>query len=192
MKRFLLSLLAVGLLRLTGYSQTNAFTGIGLNTNTSPPTLTLGAGIDEAIAALTTATNWAVAPFLTLVKDAEADKTLWGGGVAGVYNLSEHAASIVRLDYLDGNLYLLGADLQLSLPFDTFSGNMRNTPFGFVGGAWKFSSGQGDERVIGVVGAGYDLKFPKLSKHWSVAFDAEYWSDRPGVQWRFTPFVWRF
>ena len=86
---------------------------------------------------------------------------------------------------------MASANLQLQLPYDAFKSAARITPFGFVGGAYQFG-GSADGSMIGILGAGLDVKFPKLSSNFSVAFDAEYWSDRPGVQWRFSPFVWKF
>jgi len=162
-----------------------------LNTNTSPPTLTFGYALQGVFDAMTTASNWVAAPFVTIVQDTRTDKTLYGGGIGLLYNLGEHSAAMVRLDALDNNFYLTSANLQLSLPFDIMSGKVRMTPFGFVGGAYKFGS-EADDGMIGVAGAGWDFKIPSFSKHYSFAFDAEYWSDRPGVQWRIAPIVWRF
>lgn len=186
MKKIALALLAAFAISASAQTPTISTNSLGV------PTLTLGKQIDTAIEALTTGTNWAVAPFMTYVHDDTSGKELYGGGLAGVYNISDLTAGMVRLDYLDQDFYMVGASLQLSLPFYSFNGNVKNTPFGFAGGAYKFGGDAVNSSVIGIVGAGYDIKFPKLSEHWSMAFDVEYWSDRPGAQWRFSPFVWKF
>ena len=133
----------------------------------------------------------AVAPFVTLVQDNETKKNTFGGGLAGIFNLTDHAGTMIRVEELGGAFYMVSANLQLQLPFNAFNGAARITPFGFVGGAMPFGS-HADTSVMAITGAGMDIKFPKLSSHFSMAFDAEYWSDRPGVQWRFSPFVWKF
>jgi opacity protein-like surface antigen len=183
MKKYL-ALIAIGLACLTAPAQV-------INTNTSPPSLTFGHAIQGVFDALTTGTNWAVAPFFTVVEDTKSDKTLYGGGLAVFYNLGEHSSAMLRVEGLDKNFYLTSAALQLQLPFDLLGGKMRATPFGFVGGAYKLGS-DSDEGMIGIAGAGWDFKIPSFSNHYSFAFDAEYWSDRDGIQWRISPIVWRF
>lgn len=194
MKKFLLSL-AVGMICLAAFSQTtNTITapGLSLNTNTSPPTLTFGASITAVFDALATATNWTViGPYATYVRDQEKHRNLWGGGVGAVYNLSPYAGTMIRMDMVDDDFYMVSGNLVLQVPFDSFNGALRSTPFGFVGAAEPFGP-NAKNGLVGIVGAGWDFKFPKLSQHWSMAFDAEYWSDRPGVQWRFAPFVFKF
>lgn len=181
MKKILLSLLAVGLLAFTGYSQTNSLPA---------PSLSLGVSLDAAILELTTATNWTVAPFFTYHRDIEKRKNDFGGGLAAIFNLTDKTATVLRVESLSRDFYLATGNLQLQLPFDAFNGKVRVTPFGFLGGGQKF--GSGDNAFIGIAGTGMDFKIPSFSKQWSAAFDAEYWSDRPGVQWRFAPFVWKF
>lgn len=182
MKNFLATL-AVGLLALTGYSQT--VQPVSLNTNTSPPTLS-GPLID-VMGALATATNWVVAPFGTY---SEADSK-YGGGIAAVYNITEAVGSMFRFDYLDRNFNMVSASMELQQPI-VIAGKLKVTTFAFSGIATTVG-GAGTENgtVQGVFGAGMDFK-PVSSKHWSAAFSAEYWSARDGVQWRFSPFVWKF
>jgi hypothetical protein len=164
---------------------------VGVNTNAPVPELTLGASLDSVLSAITTATNWTVAPFMTVVRDNESDRTLYGAGVAGIFNLTSKAATMIRVEELEGDFYMVSANLQLQFPFDAFQGNARITPFGFFGAALPWG-GHVRDGLIGIAGAGWDVSFPKVSSHWSVAFDLEYWSDRPGVQWRISPLVWKF
>lgn len=168
---------------------TCAAQGQPLNTNTSPPTLT-GPGI-TALSTLATATNWLVAPFLEYSSDAAADK--YGGGLAAIVNLNEAntVATMLRVDYVGASWWMPSANLQLQLPI-VIASNVTVTPFGFGGVALPLGGSREKDQVAGIFGSGLDIKFNKLSRHWSMAFDVEYWSNMPGVQYRFSPFVWRF
>ena len=163
---------------------------VALNTNTSPPTLT-GPGID-LLKYLGTATNWVVAPFMTY----DTANHQYGGGLAGVINITSTLGTMLRVDYLGSEFYQVSAGLQLQAPISVGS-NFMITPFGFSTIATPLSgAGSQNGTVQGVFGSGLDFKFPNLSSHFSMAFDAEYWTARPGgkagLQWRFSPLVWRF
>lgn len=180
MKKLCLSLLAVVALATAGYSQV-------LNTNTTPPTLS-GPLID-ALIDFSRATNWVVAPYATYSGDGNA----WGGGLAAVYNLTPVVGTMLRVDWMENSFTMVSANLELSAPI-MIADTVKVTPFGFTGIATPLGGdGPNNYTVQGIFGAGMDVKFPKLSSHWSMAFDAEYWTARPEtVQWRFAPFVWRF
>lgn len=180
MKKMLLSLLAVGLLAATGYTQTNL----------PPPSLSLGVSLDAALAQLEAASNYTAFTFVTYHRDSTKQVNEFGGGIGVAFNHTENAATVLRLEVVGRDVYLVNGNLQLSLPFDSFKGYVRQIPFGFVGGGQKF--GNGPSEFVGIAGAGYGLQFPKWSKHYLCGFDAEYWSDRPGVQWRFCPLGWDF
>lgn len=163
---------------------------VDVNTNAPIPVLTFSDSVNRALTALSTGTNWVIGGFFTYVRDRNAEKNLWGGGVAALFKLSDNAGTMLRAEELDGTFYLITGNLQLQLPFDLLQGKIRCTPFGFVGGGDSFGShAQG---MVGIAGAGWDLKLPQFSKKFSVAFDCEYWSDRPGIQWRFAPLVYHF
>jgi len=159
-----------------------------LNTNTSPPTLA-GPGVD-AFNTITTATNWIVAPFFEYSPDAKEQQ--WGGGMAAIVNLNESRtlATMLRADYVEGDWWMPSASLQLQFPI-TVASNITITPFAFTGVALPLG-GKDKTTLQGVFGSGFDIKMNKLSKHWSMAFDVEYWSVANGIQYRFSPFVWKF
>ena len=184
MKRSILYL-AVGLLAVTGLSQT-------LNTNGPVPTLT-GPFID-VVGQLATATNWVVAPFFTYVKDAHT----WGGGIAAVYNITSAVGTMLRLDYVPtaeagaSDLSMVSANLQLQQSV-TIANKVQVTMFGLSGIATPMGgAGTDNGTVQGVFGAGADFKIPSLSSHWSMAFDVEKWTAMPGLEFRFSPLVWKF
>ena len=155
-----------------------------VNTNTSPPTLS-GPGMD-AIKSLATATNWLAAPFMTYGSETHDV----GGGLALVYNITDTVGTMLRVDYYGNKWSMVSANLQLQLPI-TVASNAQVTTFGYTGISMPVS-GSDKGTVQGLFGAGVDLKFPKLSRHWSAAVAAEYWTQERGVQWRFAPFVWKF
>lgn len=181
MRKYLIVTLLAALVSVAGYSQV-------LNTNTAPPTLT-GPGM-EALSFLSTATNWIVAPFLEYSPQAANDK--YGGGLAAVINLNESQtlATMLRVDYVGASWWMPSANLQLQFPIHIGS-NVTVTPFGF-GGASVPLGGKDQNTIAGIFGSGLDIKLNKLSKHWSIAADVEYWTNMPGPQYRFSPFVYRF
>ena len=193
MKKVILTLLAVGLLAFTGYSQTviasptspiTSGTWVALNTNNTP---TLSGPLVDFVGTLAEATNWLVAPFVTYASDTRS----WGGGLAAVYNITDTVGTMLRYDYLDSSFNMVSANLQLQAPM-VIASTVKVTFFGFTGVATALGGyGEQNGTVQAIMGAGVDFK-PLSSKHWSCAFDAEYWTLRSGVQYRFAPFVWRF
>jgi hypothetical protein len=180
--KLLFSLLAVGLLAVTGHSQP-----ISVNTNTTPATLE--GPIWDAFSLLGTATNWAVAPFLTIA-EKDGGGNVYGGGIAGIYNITEQLGSMLRADFLDDNWNMVSGGLEFQWPIKLGDWGVIR-PFGESLVAIPFGQNVND-KVLGILGAGADIKFPKLSRHWSMAFSAEFWTDRDGIQWRIAPFVWKF
>lgn len=196
MKKILLSLLAVGLLAFTGYSQTNALPSpslaIGIDTNANPPVLT-GPFID-IIGSLASATNIVVA----VAAEYSPDTSTFGASAALVYNITPVVGTMLRFDYLPGTVAgssdfsMVSANLQLQVPM-TIAGKIQWTWFGLSGIATPLGgAGTDNGTVQGVFGAGADIKIPSFSSHWSMAFDVEKWTALPGLQYRFSPLVWKF
>jgi hypothetical protein len=95
-----------------------------LPANFSP---TISHGISEIMSAvsvsgLSTATNYAVEPYLTYAPDAPNGNKI-GGGVFIAYNLNDYASTGIGVDYL-GQFSMVSANVQLKLPLH---------PLGFVG-----------------------------------------------------------
>jgi len=97
-------------------------------TNASAPTIS--GALTELYAALessglTTATNYAVEPYLTYAPSAPGGNQV-GGGLLAVYNLSTYLGTGLGADYL-GQFSLVSAQVQLKLP---------THPFAFTGASW--------------------------------------------------------
>jgi len=101
-----------------------------------------------------------------------------GGGIALAYNITKYAALLTRLDYLNKAFYQGSLSAQLQLPMFndrlvTFAGGGVAIPFG--GGADNPASVQG----VAMVGAAF-----KVSGHFYLLMDAEWWSATKGQQYR--------
>lgn len=96
--------------------------------STNPPTIS--GALTELYNALetsglTTATNYAVEPYLTYAANAPSGNRV-GGGALIVYNLSQFVATGLGVDYL-GQFSLVSANVALKVP---------THPFTFTGVAW--------------------------------------------------------
>lgn len=121
-------------------------------TNTSPPMLQ-GPLIDLA-ATLSTATNWAVAPYA--IYDTGTKKA--GAGVTALYNLNANFATGVGLDYLNSEVWLPSGQVQFQAPI-IIAQKVTLIPFGFTGIATPVSGkGSSNGSAVGLFGAGMALK----------------------------------
>jgi hypothetical protein len=169
-------------------AQTNSAPGpiVSINTSNVVPTLQ-GIGMD-LLDQLSYATNWAVAPFMIYDEGSHQ----FGGGLAGIYNITPALGAMIRLDYLNQEVWMPSASLQFQAPI-TIASNVTVIPFGFTGIATPLGgAGKNNGTAVGMFGAGVDLSFPKLSKHYSFAADVEKWTSFDGYQIRISPFVWKF
>lgn len=135
------------------------------NTNApAPPTTpTISAGLSEiydalSTSGLTTATNYAVEPYLTYAADAPSGNRI-GGGVLAVYNVSKFVGTGLGVDYL-GQFSLVSANVQIKVPTHpfTFTGvswatNISVVPFALAGVGTSLSGSQSGAIAITDAGA---------------------------------------
>ena len=99
-------------------------------TNAPDSGSTISGGLSEiydafSTSGLTTATNYAVEPYLTYAPSAPSGNQI-GGGAFICYNVSHFVGTGLGLDYL-GQFSLVSANVQLKLPMH---------PFAFIGASW--------------------------------------------------------
>lgn len=162
MKKFL-TLLAVSLCCLTGYSQ---------DTNT-PPADT-GWWNNPIIGVLSNGSNWIVAPYA--IYDTTTKE--FGGGIGAGYKISDYVVTVIRLDAISDNLFVPSGSIQLQLPITLF-GAVKVTPFGFSGIATKLNGKSGNGDPIGIFGTGGAISF-KADTQWyipkGIIADYERWT----------------
>ena len=114
---------------------------------------------------LTTATNYALEPYLTYAPSAPGGNRL-GGGLLAVYNLSTYLGTGLGVDYL-GQFSLLSAQVQVKAPLRPFAftgadwaTNLVVAPFGLVGVGTGLSGATG--AAVAVTDAGAYVEFGHL------------------------------
>ena len=147
---------------------------ISLDISTNTPVLT-GAGA-ELIQFLGTASNIMVAPYGTYSSEGKG-----GGGIALAYEVGNFIAPMLRFDYLDKEITMPSASVQLPAPI-TIAGKLTVIPFGFTGVATPLS-GKGNDNgsVQGIFGAGLAVR---VTSHLDIVFDVEKWTGFTGQQYR--------
>lgn len=156
-------------------TSTNSTTATSTNT-TCTSTNTIAGGLTEIYEAiessgLTTATNYAIEPYLTYAGDAPSGNKV-GGGAFLAYNLSKYVAPGLEVDYL-GQFSLVSATVTLRAPTYplAFTGWSWATNMAFVpvaiAGVGKSLSG-GGSGAIAVTDAGAYVEFGHL---WGGRFD---------------------
>lgn len=185
MKTTILTLLAIVGLSLSSYGQTNAvapdpvspFT-VGTNAPASTNSW-FGPHVGGVIDFLSqSGSNWTVIPFVTFLEDDQREEL--GGGIAAIYSISDYAGAMLRLDYLDGEVYMPSGNFQLQLPITLF-GKVQAVPFALTGVATSLNSGEDDGDVIGIVGTGLGVR---VSDRIGVVYGIEYWTGFSGYQHR--------
>jgi len=133
----------------------------------------------------TTSTNWVVAPYAIYVDD---DVNSFGGGIAAMYSVSQYALTGLRLDYVNGELWMPSVNLTLQLPLKV-ADKVTVAPFAISGLATPLG-GRGDDNgeAVGILGGGLAVR---VTKNLGVVYDAEMWSRFSGTQHRFGLY-WRF
>ncbi|HSM84600.1 MAG TPA: hypothetical protein VLT16_00555 [Candidatus Limnocylindrales bacterium] len=173
MKKFLGAVLLVGLM-LAGAVESQAQI---VDTNMPAPSPVLSGPATQVIDFLTTGSNWMVAPYGIVTTDSK-----FGGGIAFGYKLSDFVVPTMRLDYLEGQLWMPSASLQLQAPL-TIMGKITAIPFTFAGIATPISgAGNNNGSAVGIFGAGAAIR---LSSKVDVVGDYEKWSGFKGGQIRF-------
>jgi hypothetical protein len=181
MKKFL-SLLGV-MLAITVNAQTNTVPDVSTNLPPAPPSIPEIPGkIIDFLSV--TASNWYVAPYGIYSSDTES----FGAGIGAGYSITPNVVTVMRIDYLNDEIWMPSGSLQLQAPIRLLN-KLQVTPFAFGGIATPLS-GRGDDNrtAAGIAGAGFGARF---NDHLGLIYDVEYWSNFSGPQHRFGVF-WKF
>lgn len=155
------------------------------DTNAPASTNMFGEHVGKVVDFLSmTGSNWSVIPFAIYSEDTKGG----GVGLAAMYSMTDFAGAFLRLDYLEGDIFMPSGNFQLQIPVK-LAGKVTVVPF-VLGGIATPLSGRGDDNgdPIGIFGMGMGLK---VSRKVSVVYDSEVWSKfdgwqhRLGVLWRF-------
>lgn len=115
--------------------------------------------LDKILAVTGGLTNYAVEPYFTFAPSAP---TTVGGGILGIYNVSEHVGLNVGLDWL-GDFSLLSGGLTLSAPFHPLPQQFPNVvlnPFVLADVATAYSgAGQFNGNLSTATDVGAAIKF---------------------------------
>lgn len=137
--------------------------------NLLPPLPTISGGLTQIYEAintsgLTTATNYAIEPYLTYAPSAPSGNQI-GGGIFAAYNVSKLIGTGLAVDYL-GQFSLVSAQVQLKVPMHPFAflgsawaTNLVVAPFALAGVGTPLSGGNG---AIAVTDAGAYVQFGHL------------------------------
>ena len=159
MKKTLLAALAALTITLTALGQA-----------TPPATNSPLQQAGNFLSPLLTATNWEVAPYLTYAPNVgPTAKTKIGGGILGIYNVSQNVGAGLGVDWL-GGFNLVSANVTLKLPMKplAFTGwswatNLVATPFVIAGiGTPLAGSGTANGGISTIEGAGASIRVGTL------------------------------
>lgn len=125
---------------------------------------------------LSAGSNWMAAAYGTWSPSEKKG----GGGVAALCKINDFAATGIRLDAYDGDIWMPSVNFQLQAPFRI--GERRVTPF-IVGGLATPLSGKGDDNgeAVGIIGVGLSVE---ITKRISLVTDLEKWTRYDGQQYR--------
>jgi hypothetical protein len=148
----------------------------GAQTNSAPaesvtntPPLVSGPALKAFEFFTASSSNWMVAPYAIYDSGSKS----FGGGLGVGYKLSDYVVPTMRLDWVDSQLWMPSADLQLQLPV-TFFGKVTAIPFAFAGIATPISgAGEGNGAAVGMFGTGLAVR---LSSRIDLIGDVEKWS----------------
>ena len=149
-------------------SSSSSSSSASASTSTNAPTISGGLmEIYDALesSGLTTATNYALEPYLTYAPSAPSGNQV-GGGILAVYNLSTYLGTGLGVDYL-GQFSLVSAQVQLKVPLHPFAftgvswaTNIVVAPFALAGVGAGLSGSTGN--AIAVTDAGAYVEFGHL------------------------------
>lgn len=143
MKKILITL-ALALICVRGYSQTNVTSTVTNSPILGSPVLTF----------LTTGTNWAVIPYP--IYD-ETDHT-WGAGIALAAKINDYFWAVTRLDFLHGEVFTPSLSAQMQAPIKIL-GKFEAIPLVYSGIGTSFNSTKStDGNPIGIFGTGLAIK----------------------------------
>jgi hypothetical protein len=180
-KPTMLVLTAAALLSFAGYSQTPATSGDEGNGVAGAPALP--GAVSSALDFFSRGTNYFAAVYGI---DSQANGV--GGGVAVGYKISDYVAPVMRLDYLDGTVWMPSASLQLQVPVPLF-GKVLVIPFSSAGIATPIAGkGKDNLSAVGIFTAGAAVRLDFLPWSWAkkvdLVGDVEKWSGFEGLQYR--------
>lgn len=138
-----------------------------------------GPAVDGVLNLLSQGSNFIVAPYGIMWQSDKGNK--FGGGVALAYKMSDFVVPSIRLDYLDGKVFMPSANLTLQAPITL--NKFVLVPFMFTGLATPLS-GRQDENgtAVGIFGIGIAAR---VAAHWDILADYEKWTGYSGNQYRF-------
>lgn len=146
---------------------------------------TLGEPADRVLQFLGNSTNWMVAAYGIMGHNSEGDRAM-GAGIGAFYGLNEFTGAGLRLDYLDGELWMPSGNFQLQVPIKL--GKYDLVPFMFGGMATPMKGKGVDDNVVGIFGAGLALR---ITDRLDIVYDMEKWTGFPENQHRFG-LLWKF
>lgn len=143
----------------------------------------LGEPASRLLAFLSEGSNWIVAPYGIY---SPTSKRV-GGGIGIGYKLSDFVVPTLRLDYMDGQLFMPSGTLQLQAPLTL--GKVTVIPLVFTGVATPLT-GKGNDNLtpVGMFGIGAAVR---LGTHWDLLADYERWTGFSGNQIR-AGFAYKF
>lgn len=160
-----------------------AFVPVALATNASGGPILSGAFMD-LLTTMTTWSNIAIAPYGIYDTGTKSE----GVGVLALYNLNRYTAGGIALQYLNGEIWMPSAQLQLQAPL-TIGGKVTVTPLAFTGIGTPISSdADHNGGVTGIFGAGLGVK---ITSHLDAFFALAKWTGFEGEQWYFG-LAWKF
>lgn len=138
-----------------------------------------GPAYDGFLNLLSQGSNFIVAPYGIMWQSDHGNK--FGGGVALAYKMSDFIVPSLRLDYLDGQIFMPSANLTLQAPVTL--NNVTVIPFGFSGLATPLSGKQDQNgTAVGIFGVGLAIR---LGSKVDILADYEKWTGFSGNQYRF-------
>ena len=184
MKFIKLTALAVALCGglFTATAQTNNTAGpVQTNLLGSLGNPTIQAGFQEIVDAIGSATNYAIAPYVTYAPGIAAKQKI-GGGILGIYNLNDYVGTALGLDWL-GQFTLVSGNVTLQVPVYPFRNSqiaflrpVMITPFGILGIGHPFSGTSSG--VTEILDAGGAVNFGHfLGGKFGVGFTWGKWSN---------------
>lgn len=192
----LLPILAISLSLLTARAQ---------DTSNPPPPIISGP-VTSIIQFLGTGSNWMVAPYGIYSEAGLNHKATMGGGIGFGYKINDFVVPTMRLDYLDGQLWMPSGSLQLQAPIVLFGkkdvagapiegSGLTLIPFGFGGIATPIAGkGVDNGTAVGIYGLGVAVRLDALGgigKKMDFILDWEHWTGFEKAQFR-AGFVYKF
>jgi len=135
-----------------------------------------------AFSASALSTDWMIVPFVIF----STDHHRYGAGVALLHEVTPNLGAGMRLDYLNGAIWMPSVALQLQAPLRV-SPTITLVPFTFTGAAVPLG-GLGSGSATALLGAGLAVR---MGARIDVVWDIERWTGMDGIQFRLG-LIWKF